>query len=461
MSPSVKRVLIFGNAWLLLYAGAAVYFFRERIFLDGAYYFFHVVQEEWFHVEHQRFILIISQLLAVAGTKLGLSLNAVLLLNSLNPVIYLWALFLLSIFLLKQEGTAWALLLGSVAGIQFIYFIPMYEVWYGGVGLIFFAGMLEKRLYQQPREQIIFGVSLLTLLFSYPLVLIGLLCFSFLHFIQYRPTARLLLIYAASLLIWLGAKYFFLSDYETGKVEYPLSQMGNTLRVNFATSENLWSLGKFLLSVYGAEIFLLCLTVGYWIRRRERGRAIILLTTLTGFLALLLFTHQQPWRHSNYFERMYLLLVPLGFVPFLTYVFPDMKRKVFFEILFLVILGWEARGIAQNAPRYREHSQLLDQQIGRARHFEGSKFMIDFAKHPELNSLDEWSLPMATLIFSSLKNSSHSITVSWKADIENPHISSKLSPASFRLRLDEIFDDTWPNPQYFYLKPGAYSELEW
>ena len=63
-------------------------------------------------------------------------------------------------------------------------------------------------------------------------------------------------------------------------------------------------------------------------------------------------------------------------------------------------------------------------------------------------------------IFSSLKNDQHSVTVSWKADIENSGIARRLDETKFRLRLDEIFPDEWLNQKYFSLHQGNYSELE-
>src|SRR5215471_14955501 len=93
-----KRLLTCALVYFVIYIAGAVYFFKERIFLDGAYYFFYVVNDENFRIEHQRYILIASQLLALFGVKLHLSLNTVMLLNSLNPALYLALLFSLCYF---------------------------------------------------------------------------------------------------------------------------------------------------------------------------------------------------------------------------------------------------------------------------------------------------------------------------------------------------------------------------
>lgn len=461
LSSPVKRVFVFGIAWLIAYSVSAIIFFKERIFLDGAYYFFHTVQKESFHIEHQRFILAISQALTVLGAKIHQPLNVLLLLNSLTPVFFLWGLFLLSILWLRHEGIAWCLLLASVCGITFIYFIPMYEVWYGCTLLIFFAGMLEKRVYVSIGHQILFGLVLITLLFSYPLIFIGIIYFSMVHFLQVKqmPPGRLAVVYVLSFGLWLGWKYFFLSEYETGKIEYPLSQQGDIMKQNFGDVQNLWAALRFFFDTYLVEMVYLMATVAGLLLMKARLQAGILLMTVAGFLLLISCFHVQPWKHSNYFERMYLLLVPLCFVPFATWLLPSLSRNLFFDFCFVMVLLLEGWSIIENSDRYVSHIDQIEMVIDKAKAQPGSKFYVDFAANPELTSLDEWSLPMETLIFSSLKDPDGSVTVSWKADIMSPEIMKQLDSSTFRLRLGEIYPDAWLNEDYFTLRAGPYVEL--
>ena len=457
-----RWLLIGGNLYLVAYFFLALLFYKERIFLDGSYYFFHVVQGSTFHVEHQRFILAVSQLLAVIGTWLHLSLNTILLLNSMNPVFYLWILFLLSIFWLKHEGLARALLLSSVCGIYFIWFCQMYEVWYGCVLLIFFAGVLERKLYFTVIQKIIFGILLVTLLFSYPLIFIGVIYFSISHFVKERNMTRgVAVIYVLSFAVWLVWKYFFLSDYETGKIGYPLSRVGTTLHENFSSPGDLKNLLNFLFQIYPEEMLMLIVTVVFLVVRKEKLQALLLSGFVIAFILLINLTQPQPWNHTNYFERMYLLLIPLCIVPFFLKTFLLIKNKYLVELAVVAIVITRLTQIVQHEKDYSGHMKELEMLITRAQQNSGSKFMVDFAKHPELSSLDEWSFPMEALIFSSLENNQHSVTLSWKADNQNPDLAKPLSDTKFRLRLDEIYPDDWLNQRYFHLKHGVYEELNW
>lgn len=457
---ALNKLLWAGNLYLAVYAAFAGALYQERIFLDGSYYFFYVVQYGTFHVEHQRFILGISQLLAVLGTKLNAQINTLLILNSLNPVLYLWFLFLLSIYWLKHEGIALALLLSSVCGIYFIYFIPMYEVWYGSVLLIFFVGVLERKFYHSLSHLIILALLLTTLLFSYPLIFIGVIYFSAAHFIKEKKISRrVAVVYCLTFALWLVWKYFFISDYEAGKIEYPLSEERSILSQNFTSVENIWEWISFLFRIYFEEMFVLIVTLFILFRKKENIQAALLLVTVIGFLLLIGFFHVHPWTHSNYFERMYLLLIPLCIVPFFRDVYSQTRMKIAVIAVIAAIILLRGNQIFAHAKEYQAHVSEINGLVARCEAKQGSKFTVDFAKHADLSSLDEWSLPMETLIFSSLKNNQHSVTISWKADIENPDIAKRLDEDKFRLRLDEIYSDSWLNRKYFILQPGNYSEL--
>jgi len=354
------------------------------------------------------------------------------------------------------------MLLSSVCGIYFIWFIPMYEVWYGCVLLIFFAGVLERKFYFTMAKQILFAILLITLLFSYPLIFIGVIYFSASHFIRERKIPiRIAVIYFLSFTLWLVWKYFFISGYESGKIEYPVSQVGNTVHQNFESLADFKNLFGFLFGIYPEEMMCLLVTLVFLFRKKEKLQGFLLVAVVIAFLLLISLTHQQPWRHSNYFERMYLLLIPLCFVPFLQNIFLPSKKKFFVELLLMAIVLFRLNQIVQHAKDYTDHLTEVQSLIEKAKKNPGSKFTVDFTKHPELISLDEWSLPMESLIFSSLKNNQHSFTISWKADIENPDNTKRLDDTKFRLRLNEIFPDDWLNQNYFHLEHGGYKELSW
>ena len=460
-SVSRSRLLIFGNIYFVVYTIFACVFYKERIFLDGSYYFFHVVQSENFRVEHQRFILIISQLLAWIGVKLHLPLWSVMMLNSINPVLYLWTLFILCAVVLNDKAAGWSLLLLSVCGIYFIYFCPMYEVWYGGGLLIFFGALLYREFYRTTFQLIALGITSITLLFSYPLMIAG-----FLFFIFFSPADKRWLPISAyitfiiSVAVWLLWKLLFISDYESGKISYPLSQLGNTLKSNFGSPNDILSLLKFLFSVYGEEMIMFIGTVVALVLRRDLFKAVLLFIFVSGFILLVNITQSQPWLHSNYFERMYLLLIPICTLPFLREIYSPSRMKIFFEIAFFGIIFLRGFLIVQHSSFYTKRIKNIFELVSKAQQQGGSKFYVDPEHYPGNAAMNEWSFPIETLLFSSLNNNSQSIIISLKEDIEQPEVASKLNDKTFHLRLNEVMNEAMLNQHYFHMKDGPTKKLE-
>lgn len=456
-----KRLLIFGMIYFIIYLLAAIVLYEERIFLDGAYYFFHVVESENFWVEHQRFILVPSQLLAWIAVKFHLPLQMVLLANSVNPAVYLFVLFFICVYVFRDVAAGWAMLLLSVCGVYFLYFVPMYEVWYGAVLLLFFSSMLHRRFYQTPLQLVMLLVVVITLLFSYPLMIFGFIFFTLFHFLEIRNVPKKLAVFFFLIVtLWLIWKTLFISEYENGKISYPFSRMGTTIRENLGAANNLLSLLSFLFSVYFESMIMMIVTALLLVFRKSYLKAILLISFAVGYILLINVSHGFPWNHSNYYERMYLLLIPLCMLPFAREVYGLSRHKLFFEIAFIAVIFFRGGQIVQ-------HSEFYSNRISRVKQFtlssqqqQGSKFFVKGEEYPDDPALNEWSFPMEALIFSSIQTPGHTVTVSLKSDLDATEVSSLLNEHTFHLRLNEVRQDDWLNQNYFHLQHGGYQELD-
>ncbi|MEO6167098.1 MAG: hypothetical protein ABIO46_04705 [Chitinophagales bacterium] len=455
-----KRLLIFGSGYFIIYLVAAILLSEERIFLDGSYYFFHVVQSENFWVEHQRFILIPSQLLTWTAVKLHFPLQIVLLMNSVNPVLYLFLLFFICVYAWNDEAAGWVLLLLSVCGVYFLYFVPMYEVWYGAVLLVFFSSMMHRQFYRTPLQLLLLGVTVVTLLFSYPLMIFGFIFFATFHFLEIKAIPKKVAVLFLMVIIgWLVWKTLFISDYENGKISYPFSRIGITIRENLGSIGNIKALLSFLFSVYAEAMIMMVIAVLLLVFRKRYLKAALIVLFSSGYILLINVTHGFPWNHSNYYERMYLLLIPLCMLPFLREVYLLSKQKLLFEIVFICIILFRGIQIVQHSKVYSDRVERVRQFIQPAQKQGGSKFFVTGEQYPGDPALDEWSFPMEALIFSSLKTPEHTVIVSLKNDLDATDVNSLLNDQTFHLRLNEVREDVWLNEHYFKLQHGKYTEL--
>lgn len=455
-----RRLPIIGSFYFIAYFIAAITLYKERLFLDGAYYFFNVLQNNDFWVEHQRFILIPSQFLTWAGIQFQFPLQQLMLLNSINPVLYLFILFIVCLFLFKDEVAAWALLLLGVCGVYFLFFCPMYEVWYGAALLIVFSSMLHQKFYEEYWQLLILAGVCITLLFSYPLMIFGFLFFSSYHFADIKKVRwSVVAVIAVSILVWVLWKYFFISDYENGKISYPWSQMRNIVKENLGSLSNWVSLLKFLFSVYGEEMIAFLVVLGILCFRKNYLKAALTGCFVTGFILLINFTQNTPWIHSNYYERMYLLLVPLCLVPFLREVYASSKFKMIIELVLVGVIFFRGAQIMVHSSFYVDRIQSIEELVHVGQEQGGSKYFVEEKNYPGNTALNEWSFPMETLLFSSPEKKAKTITISLKSDLAIPEVAHYLNSSTFHLRLNEVMGDQTLNGMYFNLDHDSYREL--
>jgi hypothetical protein len=151
----------------------AIVFAPERFQADGAYYLFKVVNFEHFQIEHQRYILAVSQILPLVGVKIGLSLNSIFVLNSLNNVVFFYLIFLYAVYYLKDKTAGIAIILFMVFGVLHIQFTPMYEIWYGIILIVLVHTHLIQKRYFLVNDLFFLGIIFITILFSHPLLFMG------------------------------------------------------------------------------------------------------------------------------------------------------------------------------------------------------------------------------------------------------------------------------------------------
>ncbi len=129
--------------WLILLA-LSVHFYQERSFADTSYFLFKVINEGFFHIQHSRLVLAISQIGAVSGLFLGLSLHKLLIIHSVFNAVFFYGLVAWVFHIIKNKQAAWLLTLLMVSS-HWAYFSPYLEVFYAaGFVVLFFAAFANS-----------------------------------------------------------------------------------------------------------------------------------------------------------------------------------------------------------------------------------------------------------------------------------------------------------------------------
>jgi hypothetical protein len=443
---------VFAIFFVIAHAIAAVVLCRERLFLDLSYYFFHVVNEQSFRIEHQRIILALSQSLLLTGVWLHLSLTTLLRIYSITPVLYSALLIFVSLRYFRSEATAWLIMITNVCGAMYLYYSPMYEVSYAAISFSFLWLLTEKRFYQSPLQILIYVFLLAMVLFGYPLMIIGILCMLAYHCLQHwRMPVTLILIYVLAIGAWCAVKYFLISDYEKGKVSVSPNEYHGILKTMLSPHFAKEAL-TFLFKTYTAPMIALIIFVASVIRRRRYFTAIFAVLSIVAYVFIVNFSYRGSGLiHSNNFERMYLLLIPLCMAPFTFYIYPRMNSYLRALVIALaaVLCINDTTDVWHRSGEYTQRLTVLHDLYQPYADKGCTKAAVNWEA---IYSLNEWSTGMEALIYSSEKG--RSIILS---DVEMVNQKKALLDRNhFVLRLDEIMSNDELNHRYFKIDSADY-----
>ena len=459
MSKNYYSILT--TSFFLIMALFAIVFAPERFQADGAYYLFKVVNFEHFQIEHQRYILAVSQILPLVGVKIGLSLNSIFVLNSLNNVVFFYLIFLYAVYYLKDKTAGIAIILFMVFGVLHIQFTPMYEIWYGIILIVLVHTHLIQKRYFLVNDLFFLGIIFITILFSHPLLFIPLIFIILIDVVEKRTVHwKLFLLLTLAFVLWGIVKKFTLSTYETGKISM-LDISWNKAYKDLLDPFYYWQLTKFFITYYTIPLVFFILTVVFYIKRRLRIKAWLLILFFFGHVFLINFTHVMDWALTPYFERMYMPLIPIVFLPFLydVFVFYSTKNNLSALMLLFLVL-WRIGRFVDVGLAYKQRTAQSERAILEAQKLAGSKFELAPSDYKWCMNYVDWSFTMESMLRSAAIDKTRTVTIcTWEDFIENNN-QGRLNNNSFMMRRWELLLDDNVNSKYFKINHGEYVRLK-
>lgn len=438
----------------------AVVFAYERFQADGAHYLLHVVQSESFRVEHQRFILIASQVLPWLGAQTGLPMEAIIVLNSINPVVWWLLLFLYATYFLRDRKAGVAIILTHVLGVLHIQFTPMYEIWYGVPLVILLYAHLYNSRVSKPLELILFFAILITTLFAHPLLPIPVAFVFLYHTIEQKKINWKIIIPVALVAAgWYITKKLMLTEYEAGKMAMAGAEWNDSPK-HLLQISYYGKLTVFFLTWYLVPSLLMLWLIVFFLLRKMRVQLLLTCGFFFGHILLINYTHENYWELTPYFERMYLPLIPIVLIPFVFTLCRELEMRPKYVVMALfLIIGWRLARFTDTGMMYKQRTQLAMQMIERAQQQPGNKFQMALSDEQGAYAWTDWSFCMETLIRSSATASHKTISIVRSDDLDENDNRNKLQEDEFLFRRWDVMKDKDLNQEYFYLESGKYQQL--
>lgn len=444
--------------WFILFALSIIQY-KERLFADASYYFFHAINSGCFHVEHGRIVLGLSQILPLIGYYLYLPLKYLMLLGSLGHELYYYLIFLFLLYRIKDGTAAAAILLIHLIGQLWLYYSPMLEICYGAALAVLIYALLRSGKYRDEKYLMLLLLAQWFAMTSHPENFILIAFVLAYDFLNRGFQKRIHLTMAGFLIIGFLIELMTFSEYEVGHAQ--IIKEGSPAGI-----ANLfdWSYLKPLLMLFFQYYWdlLLLFMVGLFLAIRQ-GNTRKLLLTIGSVLALILVVNQVALANefTRYYESMYNPLVTLV-VLFALYEFSQINKPVLKQILtlgVLIIAGFRILWIWDMGHDLRKRTDQLDRLTDYAQQMGQSKYIIRDGNFQSKYNNITWANPIETLLYSAADGPEASVTVASESDYYFNKNQKNLQPDEYMFRRFEIVPHTFLNERFFKLDQENYQAL--
>ncbi|TVR38627.1 MAG: hypothetical protein EA392_09130 [Cryomorphaceae bacterium] len=461
MSSNSKKLSKPADLFSLVLAGftilIALVFFRERLYADAAYYFFHAINAQSFHIEHGRLVLAISQLVPLGGLYLGLELKQLAILASLGNALFYVLLALFIRFRYSNSYLALGALLIPVVNQHFLHFSPMMEITYGGALLMLYYVLLTNGESGFQRI-VLLTICVILILTSHPEHFISVAVLT----PSIRKTDKNWLPVAAwivfIIIVIFVIKISTFSEYEAGKVSaytdhnHHISQLWHPQYIK--------ELLLMLLSEYTFAILTFMFCTAYFLKQKDYFRT---LQIFAGVVALIVLVNsaKEATNYTRYIQSMYSPFVAIVLVFLLAEVIPRL-HQIQKSILILAIAAftlYEAHRIWGFGEDLSRRTAMHEAIIEKARNVDGQKFFIDKDDWQPEYYWFGWSTPMELLILSSFAGPNETMSILEREDLEYNQNFERLDDGTFVVRRFEIEKNDFLNSRFFSLPKGPYRHL--
>ena len=429
-------------------------FAQERLYADSGYYLARVVNEGGFRIEHGRWVLALAQLLPLIGTKLGLSLKTLVLLHSLNNVVWLLACVLLGLRVLRSPIAALALVCVHLIGLTHGLFCPVFELYYGADLLLLAWATL--------------GATHLTTMLRLPLLTLCVALAATSHFLALliggglllldlkNVRRRDLLLIVATTVAVTVVHVLSLSAYERSSMEF-LVEVGRADAL--FSFQHLRELLGYLVTHYADVTLLAVITIAALVRFsswRHAGMFFFVLVVLHGFTWLKL----PGTIHDRYREQMNFATTAWVVMVFCLQVLPQLRwRAVGLSLLMVAALFRMVRA-EWIAPWYAERTALIQAEVTMAQQAGLSKAIVVAPVYfgPPNHLIDlSWSTSVESLLLSASTGPERTVSLITTEDLQAPEVQADLD--AFIFRRWDVLPTSWLNARYFQAPTGTYRPL--
>lgn len=444
--------------WAVVFV-LSVIFMQERLFADASYYFFHSVNQGFPQIDHQRFVLAISEMLPLIGSYLGLPMKILVALYSIGHVLFGFILFQQVYLKHRSVSHGLLLLLLQFTGYSILWFSPMLEFWYGLMLLVYLDHRLYSGKISGTKNLLLIAVLSITILFSHPENFIGFLFVIGYRWIDGKITWKWIAAGLCLMALVAVFKFMTFSDYEAGKVG-KAGKISSGGPLDMFELAYLMKLGKMLMEHYYDCIIYALIGIIVLLKEKSFLKAGSIASFCIGFIVFINVALQRN-EFGRHTESFYL---PLTFlcVFSLAMAWPLIRSKWKLGLALLVIGFSVVRlsDLVEIGNKLKLRSAQMGDFIELARADHDRKMVLRTANITTEFSHIGWSYPIEALVVSAMDGADNCVSIIFDEDLGDGENDSLSTQDNFLLRRWEMFENKEVNQRYFDLPESEYTWSE-
>lgn len=441
-----------GHLGFLLLIAMSILMAQERVLLvDSAAQLFELIQRGTFVIYDHRYTMAVTQLLPLAGIKLGLPLPVLVVLYSVSAPLLAYLVFLLLAYRLKDLPLALLLLLPMLC-IRHTFFHAISETFAMTIYATLLLAFLRHR-----RNSVLhaIGLALCTLacVFMHPIGIFFVLFLLGYHLVDqgFKPTPPLL-VGASTLLVAAVVRMQLPSGHDASYM--PTAADVVYLLRHPAEMKVLQPLVGRLADLYLYPLALYAVVLAMHLRRRQWLRLVWGMGFNVAFILMTAIVYHADTGHIAV-ERAWLPLVFFAGVPFVCECRP--RRPQALLLLFAALLLLACGKIVDSSKHYRHRLDALQSIVDCGRRNGHRKLVAEAVSFEPRFKVRSWATAFETLMLSSMQGPDGTVTLYLD---EMPYVATnpdyQVLDAYLAVPWNRLWNYSTLDPRYFRLPPQPY-----
>lgn len=456
-NQSERALSIGANISFCIYLFLAIFFYRERLFADSAYFLFNIINNGEPFVTYNRFGSALTQVPVLIALKHGLTLDRLSIIYSASFVLFYYLIFFFIRYWLKEVNLAFLIVLLLSMGVAHTFYWPVDELAHGlAFCVLYFALLHSYYKFEGPKKYLIYFVLLVVFVTSlmHPVTALVAAYMTIFDLLLKRKILPLHITLFGLCVVYVIYKKISGSAYEANKMALSFSHINSVYLYHL--------LALFITKYIAHLLFIVLISTGYLLRK-EYIKLIYVGISFLGFSTLVALIDKNP---ANWFytEHLYLPLSVIVGLPFLADILPQAREslRLKYAAVLLISIGISFYLISSAGLDYGFRLKKMKHIANIEQLHEHSKFVVSRNNFYEKDLMkreiiEYWAYPAETLMQTAIDGDPKTVVFDRELKQSLPDLTMRYNRIA--LAPWHFIDHRHLRKDYFALDPGDYTKL--